>query len=557
MKQLTYILALILVLGAVVPGCHEAPRYDGRLAQADSLMLDKPDSALALLEGLDGATLATKGDSAYRDLLLTQARYRCYITATSDSDINRALAYYSAHPKEREKLTRAYIYKGAVMDELGHPDSAMFYYKHAEVSAAPDDYFNLGYVNTRMGALYRDHYSMDGKQIVFFEKALECFNKTHNVDFQVRCMINLGSVYCLTNPQKADSLLKKALTIAENKSDTVTYILVVQNLIKNYLHQKDFFAAHRLAQKVISQKISRLSVPFCLYAASAYALTNEPDSSYYFLNIIHDIPITNEIDRLTYLETLRDISMAQRDTTNYLKYEHLSNLLNDSLSSSEEPTTINSIENIINTESEQQVKKSHDLILRSLLSLLSLAIITTLLVMVVSVWRKKNYQKQIAHLINTLEASESQIDEMRQFEQNFKRLNIQDRKLKEFIESYMKLMQDVVEECYHQPNLKHTQRIKDLISFQKSNKETWSRLFDYLDMEYNGIISQTKADFPLLNGKDLLLIAMTTLGFSYIQMAMIFGYSDASSMSSAKIRLVKKMRIDCTLNEYVSRFKTK
>ena len=150
-EQLTYILALILVLGAVVPGCHEAPRYDGRLAQADSLMLDKPDSALALLEGLDGATLATKGDSAYRDLLLTQARYRCYITATSDSAINRALAYYRAHPSEREKLTRAYIYKGAVMEELNHPDSAMLYYKHAEAVADPSDYFNLGYVKNAHG----------------------------------------------------------------------------------------------------------------------------------------------------------------------------------------------------------------------------------------------------------------------------------------------------------------------------------------------------------------------------------------------------------------------
>ena len=29
------------------------------------------------------------------------------------------------------------------MEELGHPDSAMHYYKTAEVTAAPDDYYNL------------------------------------------------------------------------------------------------------------------------------------------------------------------------------------------------------------------------------------------------------------------------------------------------------------------------------------------------------------------------------------------------------------------------------
>ena len=31
------------------------------------------------------------------------------------------------------------------MEELGHPDSAMHYYKTAEATAAPDDYFNLAY----------------------------------------------------------------------------------------------------------------------------------------------------------------------------------------------------------------------------------------------------------------------------------------------------------------------------------------------------------------------------------------------------------------------------
>ena len=172
MKNILSVIVVALVLVAVVTGCGGMHRYDARLAAADSLMHDVPDSALALVQAVDPASLTREGDRAYRDLLLTQARYRCYITATSDSDINRALAYYRRHDGEREKLTRAYIYKGAVMEELGHPDSAMLYYKHAEATAAPDDYFNLGYTNMRMGALYRDHYSMDGKHIEKYETAL-------------------------------------------------------------------------------------------------------------------------------------------------------------------------------------------------------------------------------------------------------------------------------------------------------------------------------------------------------------------------------------------------
>ena len=171
MKRLWLVIMTASVLVAVVTGCGGAGRYDARLVAADSLMQPDPDSALALVQAVPPGSLTREGDRAYRDLLLTQARYKCYITATSDSDINRALDYYRRHSGEREKLTRAYIYKGAVMEELGHPDSAMFYYKHAEATAAPDDYFNLGYVNMRMGALYRDHYSHDGKEIEKYELA--------------------------------------------------------------------------------------------------------------------------------------------------------------------------------------------------------------------------------------------------------------------------------------------------------------------------------------------------------------------------------------------------
>ena len=108
-------------------GCGRA-RYDARLVQADSLMWTATDSALAIVSALD--TLYSTSDSAYRDLLLTQARYKCYqdITTSDDIAITRAMNYYRAHSGQREKLTRACLYKGAVMEELGHVDSAMYYY---------------------------------------------------------------------------------------------------------------------------------------------------------------------------------------------------------------------------------------------------------------------------------------------------------------------------------------------------------------------------------------------------------------------------------------------
>ena len=93
MKHLLTVILSILALGATVSGCGGSHRYDSRLTAADSLMRSNSDSALAIVEGIARDSLTREGDRAYRDLLHTQARYRCYVTATSDSDINRALAW--------------------------------------------------------------------------------------------------------------------------------------------------------------------------------------------------------------------------------------------------------------------------------------------------------------------------------------------------------------------------------------------------------------------------------------------------------------------------------
>ncbi len=183
---LVVILLLMAGLVATVTGCRgtRVPD-DARLVAADSLLASAPDSTLALVEALALDSLSTDGDRAYRDLLLTQARYKCYITATSDSDINRALGYYRAHSGEQEKLTRAYIYKGAVMEELGHPDSAMFYYRHAEATAAPDDYFNLGYTNLRIATLHREVFSQDTTAIFRYKEAIRYFTILNDTNYLI------------------------------------------------------------------------------------------------------------------------------------------------------------------------------------------------------------------------------------------------------------------------------------------------------------------------------------------------------------------------------------
>ncbi len=556
MNRLVVVIWLAVVaLVAVVTGCDRAPRYDSRLVAADSLMQPAPDSALALVEAVAPGSLKAEGDRAYRDLLLTQARYRCYITATSDSDINRALDYYRRHDGEREKLTRAFIYKGTVMEELGHPDSAMSYYKTAEATAAPDDYFNLGYVNMRMGALYRNNHAMDGNDVIKYQVALNYLRQAEEPNYLVLCLINLGSLQCLKNPSEADSLLTEAVLLAEQLADTTYYIIAAQNLIKYDISQSRYDHARALTQRVMSLEAPTINAPFYLYAAYAYAQSNLPDSAQLLLDAINESALDNTIDRIALLEARSAIAAVRGDKDRSKALKEECNRLSDSIQSLDAPLVIIKNEKKMDERLKNQALKSTNESKNWTFKLILVSILIAVLSAVVLFVRRKKHDKIIIGLNQLLQESTSQLDQTRLSLEELNKLNVKETKLREFLESYMSLMRDLMEECYRDPKIKPTGRIRKAIKFQNNNRDKWQKLFGYIDIEFNNIITVTKDRYPQIDDRDLLLISLTALKFSYIQMSLVLGYANATTIGSSKQRLAKKMGLDCSLNEYIDSFK--
>ena len=68
-------------------------------------------------------------------------------------------------------------------------------------------------------------------------------------------------------------------------------------------------------------------------------------------------------------------------------------------------------------------------------------------------------------------------------------------------------------------------------------------------------MSYTKKNYPQLNDKELLLLALTTLGYSCAQMAIIMDYANATTIGGNRIRLAKKMGLNGTIKDYIQQFK--
>ena len=96
--------------------CGET-HYDSRLTAIDSIIEDRPDSALVELWALDYESLSGSDNRAYYALLLTQAQYKSYDSIPSTDTIEIAVAQFTSNG-DREKHTRSLIYKGATLEEL-------------------------------------------------------------------------------------------------------------------------------------------------------------------------------------------------------------------------------------------------------------------------------------------------------------------------------------------------------------------------------------------------------------------------------------------------------
>lgn len=539
------------VLGAVVPGCDDVARYDSRLTTADSLMHDHPDSALAILETLSADSLSTDGDRAYRDLLLTQARYKANIVSATDSVINLAFAYYRAHPKDREKLTRAYIYKGAVMEELGYPDSAMLYYKQAESVASPDDYFNLGYVNMRMGALYSDNFALDGQPIEKLETALSFFIKADNLEYQYICLNNLGCQYRDFDPIKAEKLLRNAAEISKQRNDTINHLEDLHSLaVLYYYYYEKYDSALSFIQDALDYDESNISFSFCTTAANVYAKNGLIDSAQFFYErAVLSGDRDDEKNKMYLLESEAEIALAEGDTLYYLKASDKVSSISYALTANDKrPIIINTEQSI---ERERREKTNKHLSVATIAAFISVLFgITLLLLFLINISKSKRYRQIIDEL---KKESQEQLQLLDDMQNHFDALKIKESRIREFVATQINMLRQITADCYREPKNKLGNQIKKIIAYQNENIDLWPLIYDYIDAEYNNIISNTRKRFPDISDRELLLLALCCMDFSYIQMAIILGYSNSTSVGTMKTRLSEKM--GCSVNEYISAHK--
>ena len=535
---------LMLVLVAAVTGCDGLRRYDARLMRADSLMQPAPDSALAIVSAID--SLAGDANLAYRDLLLTQARYKCYvdITAGDDSAVTRAMAWYRAHGGEREKLTRAYLYKGAVMQELNHVDSAMYYYKTAEVNADPKDYANLGQINTRIAALYLDYYA--DMQICYDKnyQALRYYKLTGNKSLQLNSMLNMASCSGVMHKDDAERLLNQATELAIELNDSSNYYLCQELMCRQLSYEgKSIPRAKQIAMHCLNDYRDYIDHDLLLDLADIYAYSGMLDSARYYLDLVTVNPGMTNPEQVKTREyfILSRITLLEGDTALSKHYDMLAHQVSDSILNSSHRYQIQQIENENNFEqNENRVRTIHDLHWL-VIGIIALAILAFLLFAIYH-YRKMNYVKALTQ--------ELQHAKINRHEQLLEQLDTHNHVIGQFVKNMVSFMQTLMESSEKDGPTTLRQRVKEGLGSITTGDDFWDALRAHVDLTHDGLISRIAED-PGMTSKDLKFIELCCCGFDYVEISIIMGYTPRYVLNKRKL-IAKKMGLQVPLLDYLN-----
>ena len=544
--RLPIVLSLMtLAVVAFITGCSGAHRYNSRLVAADSLMQANPDSALAIIEAVNPDSLTTPDDRAYRDLLRTQARYKCYadIIAGDDSAATRAITYYKQHSREREKLTRAYLYKGAVMEELGHPDSAMFFYKTAEAKADDKDYINLGQINIRIANLYRLNYGDEQTCYEKYKLAYDYYCLTDNEQLQFYSLYYMFMMVGITHHDRIENLYSKAINLATKLKDDEK-IFDIYELRCRQLSRVDSsrHEAKQLALYCLNNYGQYINNDLLLDLAYLYAIENKIDSSRAFIRYVDESLNPEERQHISVrkYEVYSIIAKCEGklDVCNSLIAE--SNTLSDSITNNTDKYGIEKIENLFNKHKDNNRLSQINRLKWLIISLLGIAFLVITLLVIANQRRLHNIKAIIKELNGT---------KLEHHDELLNQIEIKDGIIEQLITNMVALMKSCTNNELNKSTPTIAQQIKNTI-LNLVNDDFWTELKNHLDKKHHGIITRIALN-PQITKKDLRLIELTCCGFSYLEIAIIMDYSPRYVLNKRKT-IVHKMGIDMPLQEYLN-----
>lgn len=531
MRPLAIILFATLLLSAA---CTRHAQTRTALDRADSLMTAHPDSALAILQAIDGSQLPEGSELQARyALLLTQAKFRNYIQETDDSLISIAMKYYSEKGDKHLK-TLTYYYKGSVeYCRKEYPQAMTSMLNAYALAQEHDDNFWSAMSAREIAAIYNLTYN----HVEELKYALIAYDKFKLTDKQVHTICaasNLAQAYYnMKDSIKAIELISLTLDSARARGMQALQADLYANLGKFYLSKKDYNRSKQSWENVCSLPVA-----------------DAEDSMYLGLTFVYldQIPeataILDQYGKRTNKPVRYYLSYKIKKASGKYKealtdFESFDSITNETLRGK----ATQGISNAVTSHFEQskQLEKVNN---EKAIFRLWLIIALILLVLLILCWlfddrykRNRDIISQYTDLARQLQEDLS-IKEQTETESQHKIADLLSTHFEEF-DSICKISF----ECVNMP--KEQQRIanevKRLINSFSDIKKL-KQLEDMANKHYNGIMTGLRNDYENLKEDEYRFFLFSILGFSKTTIAMFLGKSTVTSIYNLRRHLIDRLR---------------
>ena len=159
--------------------------------RADALLGTDDSAAMAALDSIDAASISGRKQNARYALLYSEAMYKNYIPAGSDSLIMVAVRYYSVG-SDIESRFRAFYQLGCIYAEMNRKPDALLAFTQAEhLSVAIKDDYKLGLLNTQLGNAFFKSFDFS-RALGYYKTAFSYYSKAYRNSHKIHALYNIA-----------------------------------------------------------------------------------------------------------------------------------------------------------------------------------------------------------------------------------------------------------------------------------------------------------------------------------------------------------------------------
>jgi len=547
---------LFLVFLFSIMGCSHTSE---KLVQAEKIMENNPDSALAILHSVKPTIFTSASDKALYALLYSKAENKIGIIPSSDSLINRAIEYYDE--SEPRSAGYAWFLKSRFSQNYEDKKQQVSALMRAEEYAAQSGDNKLrAIILSDKAELYYSQQKYDSA-LVCYKHAAISFQAAHDTYNTIICLLRIGDIFIYkANTDSAIVYNKIAEKLAIKLQNPALTSTIYRTFGRFYSIKNNYQQALYFYRKVPITNSSLYDESKDLLLADAYLNTNRLDSATYYLNRINE----HQNDNSYYAELWMKINKKKGNYKQALFYSQRVTTINDLLSKINLDISFAGLEKKY-TYQHLQLKNQH-LTLRNR-SYIIMLLIASLFVGILSFsflwWRNQTRKREIKAQQQLIDQEHKLLEEetanLKLVEQQLEKEKLlldKETANNKLMEQQLKMQQILYLNMEQYRQYAHKKKESTHPASPVDNLAFYDELITCMDLEYNNISCRLKAVFQELNERDILICCLILAGFDSGMMASILDMQ-VDSINKRRYRIRTKMNIESELNmaEYLRNFK--